>query len=1180
MLQIFANKKGENMIKRIISIIAVICLVLTVAPVIGYAAGLTLTKTPVGNTGAVIAVSGGSGTVTAVSSNTSVATVAVSGSTVTVTGVSGANGIVTVTVTRGSNTAAVEVPIGYTTFSFSGRTVTVYPGTSSNYEVIGIEMASETEYTGAEGTGEMTVVNNADGSISYTAASGYELSVGLKKKGGVYSANGSSDYGSIAFKKEATSDSTLLLDGLSLKSQFTAPLSVKKDSSAKAYVNVLLGTVNTLADAAKNNSDSYGPTTEGGDGSNQYYAESAVIKGKTASDLTIYGGGTLNVNAAAKNGIKVGANAHLTVSDSILNVTAPNAALSSENELLVSGGTLTLNASSGDAIKAADDTDTLGTVYITGGDITINAGDEGILARKDVYISGGTLDITCTGDGVKAEDGGETAGDVNISGGEFTIKSTGDGVSAFYLTISGGTFDITCANGYTNTSYNGDLSSTPSAKCLKSSVESTISGGTFTLSSPDDAVHSNGDLNLEGGTFTIRTRDDGLHADQVLNFGIRGASNSLLNVTVNNSYEGIEAADVLLNSGCATVYSTDDVINAANKNTSNYHFTINEYGGVYRLYTSGGDGIDSNGGAYFRGGDLEVYSSSNTSNDPLDTEDTLALYGGVTLGCGMNQMQGSPSAGIYVEFTNLSIYSGYSIVIKDSSGNVLKSTQAYFASSSNKATYLVFSHPALVSGNTYYLYINGSSSAKTGTATGSGVDITPWTDLDAGNTNVYERVTSITPGSRHIITNASASTSVYTLSGTTSVTSQQSTLSTVTGGYSFGTVNESNTWYIDDLGHIYNTVNGVNHYLYYTGSSSGWSSSYTLGLTTDVSSAAGWEVTASGTAAAIYATVSGGGQPGPGGPGGQPGGSTKLYLSCSSGTWRISTSSATCYVYAPAVAQAALTGTTYYVAETDEGFSMTNIMAETSISYRSSRSAAAQSVAWNSSHITYSWEPEFNGGVTGTYVLTVCYDGIAFGTVTVKIVGEDQTVIVTFVGDYTGTAEIAAGDTVPLPTAPEGYYYTFYLNGVEFDPSTPVYRNITITVVLHEQIVTVTVTFMGDYTGTVVIAAGETVTLPTAPEGYYYTFFVNGVEFDPSTPIYQDTAITVVLNSSSTEPTMAGDLDGNGRVEYADISLLAMYLNGEHPTITEQGMSNADANGDGIVDIRDIAEIYGIIAVS
>ena len=48
----------------------------------------------------------------------------------------------------------------------------------------------------------------------------------------------------------------------------------------------------------------------------------------------------------------------------------------------------------------------------------------------------------------------------------------------------------------------------------------------------------------------------------------------------------------------------------------------------------------------------------------------------------------------------------------------------------------------------------------------------------------------------------------------------------------------------------------------------------------------------------------------------------------------------------------------------------------------------------------------------------------------------------------------------------------------------------------------------------------------------------------------------------------------------ADVTLLSMYLNGENPEISEQGMINANANSDDGVDIRDIAAIYEIISAS
>ena len=80
------------------------------------------------------------------------------------------------TVMRGSSSAQMDVAIGYTTFSFSGRTLTVYAGSDSNYEVVAIEKASETEYTGTEGTGQMTAGTDANGNAVYTVAAGYEIS--------------------------------------------------------------------------------------------------------------------------------------------------------------------------------------------------------------------------------------------------------------------------------------------------------------------------------------------------------------------------------------------------------------------------------------------------------------------------------------------------------------------------------------------------------------------------------------------------------------------------------------------------------------------------------------------------------------------------------------------------------------------------------------------------------------------------------------------------------------------------------------------------------------------------------------------------------------------------------------------------------------------------------------------
>ena len=79
---------------------------------------------------------------------------------------------------------------------------------------------------------------------------------------------------------------------------------------------------------------------------------------------------------------------------------------------------------------------------------------------------------------------------------------------------------------------------------------------------------------------------------------------------------------------------------------------------------------------------------------------------------------------------------------------------------------------------------------------------------------------------------------------------------------------------------------------------------------------------------------------------------------------------------------------------------------------------------------------------------------------------------------------------------------------------------------------------------------------------------------------YVTSSSAPVFYTLSASSSLTGDVDGDGAVTMADVTLLSMYLNGEDPVITGQGMADADANEDGTVDIRDIAAIYAIIAAS
>ena len=200
-------------------------------------------------------------------SDSSLADVATDGNTVTVTGKDGAVGIAEVTV-NGSET--FEVPIGYTTFVFSGDAVTVYEGSDTNYEIYGIAAGSSEEQD------TVTVVDE-NKNVKYLNQN-YKLNIDIKKKGGSYVFAGTGNDMSIAVKKQASADANIILAGLDLTSSLTAPITVRKESTASVAINALEGTTNTLTDNDFNNADTYGDTEDGGDGTNEAYAESAVIK--------------------------------------------------------------------------------------------------------------------------------------------------------------------------------------------------------------------------------------------------------------------------------------------------------------------------------------------------------------------------------------------------------------------------------------------------------------------------------------------------------------------------------------------------------------------------------------------------------------------------------------------------------------------------------------------------------------------------------------------------------------------------------------------------------------------------------------------------------------------------------------------------------------------------------------
>ena len=322
--------------------------------------------------------------------------------------------------------------------------------------------------------------------------------------------------------------------------------------------------------------------------------ENAAVKVKSGAALAIGGTGTLTVDGNAKNGIKGAADAVITVAEGKLNINAANDGLSCDDELNITGGTLNITAG-GDAVKASPDT----------------GENPDTTSLGNVTISGGTLTLNAAADGIQAD------GDLTVSGGTFHVKTNG---------------------GHTTTLTDDSAS----CKGFKAGKTLTVTGGTLTVDSADDALHANTDVTISGGTLTLATGDDGVHADNDLVIGTKGASStSTPRINITASYEGLEGTTVTVYSGDIDVAASDDGVNAANSTLGERSdkYAINIAGGDLYI-DAGSDGLDSNNDINITGGKVEVYGADAVMDAAIDYDGTFTLSGGTLFGAGME-----PSAG-------------------------------------------------------------------------------------------------------------------------------------------------------------------------------------------------------------------------------------------------------------------------------------------------------------------------------------------------------------------------------------------------------------------------------------------------------------------------------------------------------------------------------------------------------
>lgn len=201
---------------------------------------------------------------------------------------------------------------------------------------------------------------------------------------GVYKLQGSCADGQVLVELDKAEKAQLVLAGLTLTCQSSAPLYVL--SADKVSLTLAPDTVNTFADGK-----AYTAAFD--------KQPNACICSR--DDLVINGTGTLNVEGSFNNGI--GSKNDLRIAGGNITVSAVKNALKGNDSVAIQNGVITLTAGK-DAIKTDnEDKPGKGYVYIAGGDIRITAGDDAIQATQDVTVTGGAIAVTAAGKAVNSK---------------------------------------------------------------------------------------------------------------------------------------------------------------------------------------------------------------------------------------------------------------------------------------------------------------------------------------------------------------------------------------------------------------------------------------------------------------------------------------------------------------------------------------------------------------------------------------------------------------------------------------------------------------------------------------------------------------------------------------------------------------------------------------------------------
>ena len=498
-----------------------------------------------------------------------------------------------------------------------------------NFDLELTESTIDTEFTDREKSGSYKAseavkitLNKTTATVSGSGAKADGSTITITEEG-VYVVSGTLEDGQIIVDASDSDKVQIVLDGVHINCKTNAAIYVRE--ADKVFITLAENSRNTLGGG--NEYTQIDDNTVDGvifsksdlvcNGTGSLTIEADYKHGIVSKDDLVITGGTYKI-AAADNGIT--AKDQIKILDGSFDIDAANSAVKAKNtddtelgNIYIAGGIFTIEAEQ-DGFHAT------GSIVVDDGTITVNSGEDGFHADLDTVIHGGTILVEKSYEGLEGKR-------VVVNGGDITINASDDGINA----ANSGDDGANAANsgdGGVNAANSGDdgaNATNPGANAAGSGDDDSNAA-----SSNDDssaAVNSGDDSSISGAA-------DGKEPPQMPPDTENGSDmQPSQDFDPENAPSGGNAPQNFDPGNAPSDGDAPQKMQGGPGGEGNSELYIKITGGTLTV-SADGDGLDSNGGLLVTGGTTIVYGPTSDGDSALDYDGSAIVTGGTLAAIG------------------------------------------------------------------------------------------------------------------------------------------------------------------------------------------------------------------------------------------------------------------------------------------------------------------------------------------------------------------------------------------------------------------------------------------------------------------------------------------------------------------------------------------------------------------